>query len=370
MSTRNLRRGFTLVELLVVIAIIAILVLLLLPAINAAREAARRNGCLNNMRQLGLGAANCESATKRFPLASDAKVDLTVSSPMSTTAASVDGLSWLYELLPYIEENILYKNSQNVKNTLTWTGPGTTGFQPAGSSETYPQQQIGAFRCPTYSGPTETTIGGLKAAVGNYVAMVATDMAVPNATYKQTTKYADFENGTIVSRCWSDNTSANKCKDRGVNLRALGDGISKTIIACESREEEINAWISGASMWVVAVSPNSLAASTGASIGVGTDQYIAVLVGGQNVTNDGTALALNYGTDVASPSAGATYADANECGPLARDWGPSSQHAGAVTIHVYADAHAQAIPRAIDPTAYLRFITRTDGDPSKPEGLE
>jgi prepilin-type N-terminal cleavage/methylation domain-containing protein/prepilin-type processing-associated H-X9-DG protein len=90
-------QAFTLVELLVVIAIIGVLVALLLPAIQAAREAARRMSCQNNVKQLGLACLNYESSKKVFPMGS------TINNQMSG-AGSMNGLSWLATVTPYIEQ--------------------------------------------------------------------------------------------------------------------------------------------------------------------------------------------------------------------------------------------------------------------------
>ena len=112
MSRMNRRKGFTLVELLVVIAIIGILVGLLLPAVQAAREAARRMQCGNNLKQLGLAAQNFESALKRFPPGYIGS--RTFTTPMDAGNRSYVG--HLVHMFPYMEANQLYMMWENKRN--------------------------------------------------------------------------------------------------------------------------------------------------------------------------------------------------------------------------------------------------------------
>ncbi len=93
-APRTSAAGFTLVELLVVIAIIGILVALLLPAVQAAREAARRTQCVNHLKQQGLAVLNYESSNGRLPPGRESTTPL--------------GVNCFFRLLPYLEENAIY----------------------------------------------------------------------------------------------------------------------------------------------------------------------------------------------------------------------------------------------------------------------
>ena len=146
---KRLRRsGFTLIELLVVIAIIAVLIALLLPAVQQAREAARRTQCKNNLKQLGLALHNYHDVYTIFPYSSGGtKVGNT-----NSTDGNWDRLSGLVTLLPYIEQANLW-NQIAAGGMINGTGP----WQPMGPSPWiagYPptQTQINVFRCPSETG--------------------------------------------------------------------------------------------------------------------------------------------------------------------------------------------------------------------------
>ncbi len=147
--------GFTLVELLVVIAIIGVLVALLLPAVQAAREAARRTQCVNNLKQMGLGAANYESARGRFP-PGRLLPDWTDASGDSRGGSSYNGVqitdkTGFYSvhiwLLPYMEANNVYNLINfNVAQVKKMTNVPSIGDNP--NLAAYSTAQ-GLFICPS-----------------------------------------------------------------------------------------------------------------------------------------------------------------------------------------------------------------------------
>src|SRR5687767_4093268 len=165
--TSSRRRAFTLVELLVVIAIIGILVALLLPAIQAAREAARRVQCTNNQKQIGLAILNYESSKKTLPPARTPNVTSFTpkKGPCPGTALPAlvnNGLQPHYILsfiLPYIEQQPLYDQIDFKK---PWTN-GVPGTRP-------PNIRVVQVDIPDYICPSSPSRPGKYAA--DYLALV------------------------------------------------------------------------------------------------------------------------------------------------------------------------------------------------------
>ncbi len=152
MKSWSPRRAFTLVELLVVIAIIGILVGLLLPAVQAAREAARRMQCTNNLKQLALACLNYESSNRRFPPAFTPAI-----APYSSNGVNNNQESWGWNalLLPYIEQGNMHAklgiNQYSLRATIANLNPTILNTDARVILET----PIGSFQCPSDNGENQ-----------------------------------------------------------------------------------------------------------------------------------------------------------------------------------------------------------------------
>lgn len=143
---RESRRGFTLVELLVVIAIIGVLVALLLPAIQAAREAARRSQCLNNLKQIGLMMQNYHGAINQFP----------------PGAMNHEGSLWSYYTMPFIEQANAqklakaapFKNDKLTDDGLNWAYPGPYDRAVIATQTEYKNLLVCETHFPVYQCPS------------------------------------------------------------------------------------------------------------------------------------------------------------------------------------------------------------------------
>src|SRR4051812_29412824 len=148
-SWPDLRRGFTLIELLVVIAIIGVLLALLLPAVQAAREAARRIQCSNNLKQVGIALHNYHASCGGFPVGF-----LYPTGPVpSTTSPQQYRWSPLAQMAPFLEQ-------ANLANALNFDYP--LGSQPVAGSAFWPPYpanttamavQVASFLCPSDGAP-------------------------------------------------------------------------------------------------------------------------------------------------------------------------------------------------------------------------
>ncbi|HWL10561.1 MAG TPA: DUF1559 domain-containing protein [Planctomicrobium sp.] len=223
------RSGFTLIELLVVIAIIAILVALLLPAVQQAREAARRSQCKNNLKQVMLAAHMFHDTFNKFPAASEdygpqemARIKglVDAGTPPGFTNGSPTGATAIYEagfvkLLPYLEQDAVAKLWQPLKKTTDdTTVAGTAPGENEWSNKKLVMRKIPTYLCPSMALPP--TALSSDRAPASYLQSIGTSGGSPYGnppahdgalqllrlesneyTYRRTeTKMRDFTDGT------------------------------------------------------------------------------------------------------------------------------------------------------------------------------
>ncbi len=224
-ETKPNRNGFTLMELLVTIAVIGILLALLLPAVAAAREAARRTQCKSNLRQLGLAMQNHVNTYGRYP--SNGWGYLWIGDPDRGTGKEQPG-GWIYNILPYIEQDDLRK-----------VGSGLRAIDKAPALSQLMRTDVSTFVCPTRASaqllPNNTILIPRNA---DWVPECAkTDYAVNEGDFITDTREGPdtLQEGDSGRYQWRDTSRASGiCYQRSeVRMASVRDGLSQTYLIGE-----------------------------------------------------------------------------------------------------------------------------------------
>jgi prepilin-type N-terminal cleavage/methylation domain-containing protein len=228
------RAGFTLVELLVVIAIIGVLVALLLPAVQSAREAARRTQCTNQIKQLGLALHNFHDVNLTFPAARDQL-------PSSPSLSTIYVASWVPRILPFIEQQAMY--SQYDFNQ-TWDNTGVGGNANATTGVVL--KDVKGFLCPSAPNKVSRDKGNHRACF-DYPATTEREYPNPFLNAMQASAVSTSDPNYIgvlghnVLKAAGPNPSIAKANRR---LASVTDGTSNTFLLaeCAGRNEY---WFNG-----------------------------------------------------------------------------------------------------------------------------
>ncbi len=216
MVRRTHARGFTLVELLVVIAIIGILIALLLPAVQAAREAARRSQCLNNMKQIGLALHNYHDTHKTFPLGAFCLREAWPSS----------GTNWRALILQYMEQGAIYDQLRfEYTPAVHFMAGGAAGASALNGNDVLKNLVLAGYVCP--STDIKPIIGGNNNTLAMnafYVGIQGSAPPVPGTNATRGTKdcgYGITSNNGMLPK--------NEC----MSIADATDGTSNTMIVAE-----------------------------------------------------------------------------------------------------------------------------------------
>ena len=203
MSVRYRYRGFTLIELLVVIAIIGVLVGLLLPAVQQAREAARRMTCVNNLKQTGLAMHSYYDSDRQLP---SGYISPGTSAADPSASETAKGYAWGFVLLLYMEQSSLF-------DSIDQTGEAVGTSNEAKAAEA----NLGGYRCPTDTAPVSFSVnngsGTVDLPTSNYVAVLG---------WNNVTTEAGQGNGVFF-------------RNSDIQFRDIRDGLSTTICVGERK---------------------------------------------------------------------------------------------------------------------------------------
>jgi prepilin-type N-terminal cleavage/methylation domain-containing protein/prepilin-type processing-associated H-X9-DG protein len=349
MRVQNLprkQRGFTLIELLVVIAIIAILIALLLPAVQQAREAARRTQCKNNLKQLGLAFHNYHDTFNMFPMG------VQVSIP--ATNVFHYGPSFYAGILPYLEQ-------ANIYSRLTFNGshPGWTGAGGGTAGNANGAQingvNIEAFVCP--SSPLDKFIqdgnGGARQTCPSYVGISgAVDEDKTSAATPATDTDGFLNDRQIFGGNCCDANSQNGYHsasgilvwNESIGINKITDGTSNTIIVGETSD------------WSVDAAGNRRDIRGGAPHGwlMGTDGFGRTTAWGGPVGRKFNLTSVRYAPGTKNYNLSGVHNNHGPNNPLI------SAHTGGVQV-AFADGHVSFISNNINLALLKAACSRDDG---------
>ncbi|QDT14408.1 DUF1559 domain-containing protein [Alienimonas californiensis] len=327
----RLRRGFTLIELLVVIAIIAILVSLLLPAVQQAREAARRSQCHNNLKQLALGCHNYAGTFKMLPL--NYGTDNVWADPAPTNAHSV---SWMVGVLPYIDQENVY---EAIDFNFEATNDPRTG--PDFNNPNVPSNAMVArtiiptFRCPSDGVSTDlmtgraNRAGDKNIAVNNYKGVCGSNWA-----------WGSFQVRTGALGFGRANDTGGNGLDRGNGPIIRGHGFPSVTTFAQIEDGLTNVMLIGEA--IPAYCTHS--------------QWF--FFNGSTAT---TAIPLNARAQCSAATTGSASTDLKACaGDWPNNYSFMSQHAGGGNFAM-SDGSVQFVSETIDLETYRRLGNMMDG---------